>query len=187
MFAKAEGVALPDPDLIMTVHRKAELAHQHESFLGGDDFDLGPADQNFLQRSAVVRLHVVDDQIIQRTVAQKMLHVLHQLTAAGPVNGVKQNGLFIQKKIRVVGNPLGNGMNVLKQGQAVVVGAHPVQPVGYFTNTIHDRQPPFAGHAGINWSLRSAHSGQAQSFGSWSKGVPGAMPAAGSPTAGSYS
>ena len=45
------------------------------------------------------------------------------------------------------------------------------------------RQPS----TGENMSLPTPHRGQVQSSGSSSKGVPGAMPLSGSPTAGSYS
>ena len=39
--------------------------------------------------------------------------------------------------------------------------------------------------SGLNWSLPTAHSGQSQSSGTSSHGVPGATPFSGSPTAGS--
>ena len=60
-----------------------------------------------------------------------------------------------------------------------------LQPRSLFA--LHRNESPAYGHAGEKASLPSPHTGHTQSSGMSSKGVPGAMPPSGSPTAGSYS
>ena len=85
----------------------------------------------------MVRLHVVDDQVVQGLAAQQILDVLQQLAAGGPVHRVEQDALLVQQQIGVVADALGDGVDILKQGQAVVVGAHPVEIVGDRSHAIH--------------------------------------------------
>ena len=86
----------------------------------------------------MIRLHVVDDEVIQGTATQHSLHIVNELAAHGPVSGIKQDGLFIQQNIGVIADAVVQGMDILKQGQAVVVGTNPVQIVSDFTVIIHN-------------------------------------------------
>ena len=191
VVAEGIGVALLDLDALVTVHMEAELAHQHEGLLRGDDPDLGIAQQDLLDGGAVVRLHVVDDQIVQRRSVQQVFEVLQQLAAGGPVHRVKQDALFVQQQIGVVADPLGDGVDVLKQSQTVVIGADPIEIFGNSSHTMHAEILLYSQmtgrYASMNWSLGSAHSGQTQSSGSFSNNVPGAMSPSGSPSSGMYS
>ena len=72
-----------------------------------------------------VRFHVVDDQVVQGLAVQQVFQILQQLAAGGPVHGVEQDALLVQQQIGVVADAPGDGVDVLKQGQAVVIGAHP--------------------------------------------------------------
>ncbi len=66
VLAEGVGIALPDLNELVAVHMKTELPHEHEGLGGGDNLSLGPADENLLDGRAVVGLHVVDQQVIQR-------------------------------------------------------------------------------------------------------------------------
>ena len=73
----------------MTIQTEAKLTHQHKCLFRADDLHIRIANQNLFNGSTVIRLHMVNYQIIQRTLPQKMFHILQQLTAGGPVYGVK--------------------------------------------------------------------------------------------------
>ena len=135
----AEGLGVPflHLDELMAVDLEAELAHEEEGLLGGDHLHLGPAQQDLLDGGPVVGLHVVDDQVIQGPLPQQMLHVLQQLAAGRPVHGVEEDGLFVQQQVGVVADAPGDGMDVFKQVEPVVVGAHPVQIFSHIADTIH--------------------------------------------------
>ncbi|MPN44510.1 hypothetical protein SDC9_192075 [bioreactor metagenome] len=137
MFPEAEGIAFLHLDDRVFIHGELELTHHHKGFFVADNHHIWPPEQNFLDGARMVRLQMVDDQIIQRTARQNVLHVFKKLTAAGPVHRVEQSGLFVQQKIGVIGDTSGNGICIFKQGKAVVVGPYPVHILGYISYTIH--------------------------------------------------
>ena len=143
--AEGEGVPLLHLDAAVAFQMEAELPHQHEGLFGGDDLHLGVPQQDLLNGGAVIRLHVVDDQVIQGPVPQQVLDVFQQLAAGGPVHRVKQDGFLVQQQIGVVADALGDGVDILEQGQAVVVGAHPVEIVGDHSHTMHRLSLLFSG------------------------------------------
>src|SRR5699024_8282915 len=64
-----------------------------------------------------------------------------ELPVGRPVHGVEEHGLLVQQQVGVVADPLGDGVDVLKQVEPVVVGPHPVQIVGYLAHAIHNLPP----------------------------------------------
>ena len=186
MLAEALGIALFYLDQLVAVDVEAKLAHKHERFFSRNHLDRRVADQNFLNRSAVVGLHMVDDQIIQRTAVQQVLDVLQQLAAGRPVHSVEQNSLLIQQQVSVIGYAARDGMDIFKQGKAMVVRTDPIDIVRYIAYAVHTVSS-FSGQASINMSFPSPHSGHTQSSGSFSNSVPGAISASSSPSSGTYS
>ena len=98
VLTEGEGIALLHLDALMPVHMEAELTHEHEGLLVGDQLHLGMAQQDLLDAGGVIRLQMVDQP--------------------------------------------GNGKAVFKQGQAMVVGAYPIEIICYFTHAIHLILPP---------------------------------------------
>ena len=189
VVTELEAVALGYGVALIVVRGKAELTHEHEALLGGDYLHLGPAAKYGLHTCCVVRLHVVDYQPVKLTALKQVVKVLKQLAAGGPVDTVEENGLLIQQQVRVVAYALGDGMDIFKQVGAMVVYTNPIEIIGNFTDTIHICYsfPIFSSaYASMNCALLSEHSGHTQSSGSLSKGVPGAMPLASSPSSGLY-
>ena len=137
VFAETPGIALPDLLDLPVGEGEAELVQQDDGLGRGDDLHLRPAEQNFLDGGGVVRLHVVDDQVVQGPAVQHGLDVFNELPSHGPVRRVEQDGLFVQQDVGVVADAVVQGMDVFKQGQAVVVGAYPVQVIGNFTDIMH--------------------------------------------------
>ena len=135
----AEATAVPFLYLVnlIGVQGEAELVEQGHRLGGGDDFHLGPAEEDLLDGGGVVRLHMVDDQIVQGTARQNGLDIGDELTAHRPVGGVEKDGLFVHENIGVVGNAVVQGMDILKEGQPVLVRAHPVEVFGDLAIVIH--------------------------------------------------
>ena len=140
---------------------------------------------------------MVDDQVVQGTAVEDGLHVGDELPAHRPVGGVEEDGLLVQQDIGVVGYAVVQGVDVLKQGQPVLVRAYPVQVVGDHTVVIHIEFPPLyftLGHTklfhasiSIKLSTVSPQWGQVQPSGRSLKAVPGLTSFSGSPCMGSYS
>ena len=146
----AEALGIPLGHLLdgAGVQAKAELVEQSDRLGSGDDLHVGPAQQNLLDGGGVVGLHVVDDQIVQGAAVEDGLHVGDELPAHRPVGGVEEDGLLVQQDVGVVGHAVVQGVDVLKQGQPVLVRAYPVQVVGDHTVIIHREFPPFNNSCG---------------------------------------
>ena len=137
MPAEAPGIAFLHLNLLMAVDLEPELAHQHEGFLCGDDSGIGPAQQDLFERGAVVRLHVVDHEVVKRPSCKQVFEIFKQLAAGRPVHGVEKHRPLVEKQIGVVGDPAGNRVDILKKGQTVVVCTDPIEVFGYIADTIH--------------------------------------------------
>ena len=114
MASEVVSVSFFDLNEFMAVHMETELPHEHKGFFCGDNFHVRPTKKNFLDGSAVIRLHMVDHQVIQNSLAQEMFYIFQKLPAGGPVYRIEQNGLFVQQQISVVGYSAGNWVNIFK-------------------------------------------------------------------------
>ena len=137
MLPEGAGVPVLYRDPLMPGGGDAELVQETEGHGGGDQRYPRPPVQHRLKGGTVVGLHVVDDHVIQRPAVQQVLQIFHQLAAGGPVHRVEENGGLVQQKVGIVADPPGDGMDILKQGQPPVVGAHPIKLVGHLAYTIH--------------------------------------------------
>ena len=170
----------------MLVGVEAELPHEHEGLLSGDHLHLGVAAEDLLHAGSVVGLHVVDHQPVQGLVAQQVVQVVLELAVGGPVYRVKEDGLLVQQQVGVVGNPPGDGVDVFKQVEPVVVGPHPIQIVRYLAHAIHC-DSSFCS-LGLNELILALGAlGADPVLGRFSNRVPGAISASSSPSSGMYS
>ena len=125
------------------VHVEIEELVDHLERLGvADDLHLGMAAHNLAHCGAVIRLHVIDDQIVERTAVKDVLEVLEELIGYAPVDGIQQHGLFIQQHIGVIGHAARDGEYVFKQRQTAVAAAHPVKIILNLLHAIHSSRPP---------------------------------------------
>ena len=137
----AERVHLLD-DHSAAVDVEGEKIPDHRDGLGvADDLDLRVAQHQILQNGAVIRLHVIDDHIIELPAIQNVRNVLEKQIGDGAVHGIEQNGLFIQQQIGVVAHAVRDGVNVLKKGESAVASADPVEIVRHFLDTVHGVPP----------------------------------------------
>ena len=102
-----------------------------------DDFRLGIAAHGLLKRLGVVGLHVVHDDVVQRTIAEDISKVFKELAGDGLVHRVEQDGLLVEQDIGVVRHAARDGIHALKQGQTAVGRADPIQILVHFHSAVH--------------------------------------------------
>ena len=85
----------------------------------------------------MVRLHMVNDQIIKMASVKGLLHIFKKYFRNCRVHRIEQHCLLIMKQVGIVGYAARNGINALKHGKAPVVGSHPVQIIGHFSEAVH--------------------------------------------------
>ena len=119
-----------------------ELADHGDGLGAGHHLGLRVGAEHRPQGGAVVRLHVVDDHIVQRPALEGVLQVLIEMRAHGGVRRVQQDGLLVQQQIRVVADAPGNGVHVLKQGQPPVGAAEQKDVVRNLANRMHNGTSP---------------------------------------------
>lgn len=137
VFAEREGVKFVDDLFFRIAKVKLELIHHLESLFGGDNggFRMGLMHQ--ADGGAVIRLHMVDDDVIEWTASKSLFNIVQVLIAIIPVDGIEDRGFFVQQHVGVVGHAAGDGENVFEKGGAVVIGTDPVEIVTDFANVIH--------------------------------------------------
>ena len=96
MPAQGEGIPLLDGDGAPVQGEIVELPHKGEGLGVAHQLESGEAEQQRLNVGAVVGLHVVDHQVVQRTAVQGVEHVLQELAGDGGVHGVHHGGLLVQ-------------------------------------------------------------------------------------------
>ena len=102
-----------------------ELTDHSLRFGIADKDGIRPAAQNFRNGGGMIRLHMLNNQIIQLTSGQRMLQIFKEDAADGLVHRIKENGCIVQKKIRIIGNTIRDGINALEHGKPAVIAADP--------------------------------------------------------------
>ena len=126
MFSRADGVSLFNYNCVCIHIKGKELLHHSEGFGISHNLYFRISSYHFFYDGAVVRLHVVHDDVVQFPFPKDMLQILKKLSAYSLVNGVQKHGLLVQDHIGVVGYPSWNGVNIFKQGKSSVTRADPV-------------------------------------------------------------
>ena len=85
----------------------------------------------------MVRLHVVDHEVVEAAPLQLVGEVFEEHAVNGLVHGVKEHRLLVEQQVRVIGNAVGNAVNPLKAGKPPVVRADPDQVIGDFSRAMH--------------------------------------------------
>ena len=142
VLAEAVGAALGHEDGA-AVDVKGEVVADHVADLRvADDLRLGITAHGLLERLGVVRLHVVHDDVVQRTAAEHMGEIFKELTGDGLIHRVEQDGLLVEQDIGVVRHAARDGIHALKQRQTAVGRTDPVQVLGHFHSAVHTLSPP---------------------------------------------
>ena len=93
---------------------REEVFDHRERFLIADDLHIGVTQNEILHQRAVVGLHVVDDQIVERAAGEHVLDVFKENAAHRAVGGIQQHCLFIEQQIRVIAHAARDGVDVFK-------------------------------------------------------------------------
>ena len=140
MRTKAERIVFHHSDDAALQVEVIELAHQSKGFGVSHDFQLGKAQQQFLNVGAMVRLHMVDDKIVQMPSGERMHDVFQKLARDGGIHRVDKRGFFIQDQIGIVRDPAWDGEQIFKKGKAAVIAADPGNGVADSACAVHERQ-----------------------------------------------
>ena len=100
-----------------------ELTQHLDRFGRSGQFDLGPGFEDLTDQRRVVRLHVVDDQIIRSTAGQGLFQVLLPLPALAGVDSIEDGNLSPIQQVGIVRHSVGDGILALEQVQVVVLGS----------------------------------------------------------------
>ena len=114
VLAGGQGVALLDDERAAVSVKTVELTDDAECFRVADDLNLRVAQDQFSQGSAVVRLHMVDNDIIQRTARKDVFQILKEQVVDGPVYSIQQNRLLVQQDIGIIGNAPADRVDIFK-------------------------------------------------------------------------
>ena len=116
MLPGGERLALlHDPDSAGIILAE-KLADHHGRFFAANDLRLRMAQQQLRKRCGMIRFHMLHNHIFQRTPGQHMGQILKKHPADGLVDRIEQNGLLIQKQIRVVGDALRHRIDAFEHG-----------------------------------------------------------------------
>ena len=91
-----------------------KLLYHRRNFCVAEDFHIRIPHHKLPQRRGVIRLHMVNHEIIERASGEKLLDILEKHLFHRMIDCVEQHGLFIEQKIRIVGNAVRNGIDALE-------------------------------------------------------------------------
>ncbi len=85
----------------------------------------------------MVRLHVVNDQVIELPTVQDLAYFLQVSTQLAELDRVHQRGPLIHHQVGIVGDPLGQRPDVFEQVGIPVVDPNVVDAINYFHYYFH--------------------------------------------------
>ena len=124
MLAGLEGVAFLHDESTARVVVAEIVLHHHERLRARHDRRRRIRRGELRDVRGVVRLHVLDDQIVDRRLADLVLDVLQPLVPETLVDRVEDDGLLVLHEIGVVGHPERHHVLPLEQVDLVVIHAN---------------------------------------------------------------
>ena len=138
VVAGLEGVALLDEmEGVLRGDAAAELLQHGADAVAADDDGLRMAQQHLADRAGMVRLHVVDDEIVELAPGQNVVDVLEEYLADRRIDRVEQDGLVVEQQIGIVGNSVRHGVNTLEHSESAVIPADPPEILQNLADTVH--------------------------------------------------
>ncbi len=124
MFSQGEGVSLLDHDLSFRKVGSEKLYHHGKGLGGGHDRRLRISLHKVGDVGGVVRLHVLDDQVVGTAGTQNLLNVVQPFMGKAGIHRVHHGCFLIQDHIGVVGHAVFDHVLAFEQVHVVVVDAH---------------------------------------------------------------
>ncbi len=120
MSAQAQGLAVADGQSLC-ISEIEELVHHHEGFFVGYDRDIRIGLDKVFDVGGVIRLHVLDDQVIGLASVKDGSEIVQPLMLEVDVDRVHDGDLLIVDHVGIVGHSVGDRVLALKQIHLVVV------------------------------------------------------------------
>ena len=121
--AQFEGAAVLSYLAILHQVGAEEVVHHGESLGGGHHGSLGIGLEKAVDVGGMVRLHVLDDEIVRLPTGQGVLQIVQPLVGEMLVHGVHDGHLLVQDQIGVVAHAVGDLVLALEQVHLVIVYA----------------------------------------------------------------
>ena len=139
MATQVEHVALFDDHLTLGVVGAKVVDHHAEGAHAGHYLCLGVALHKGGDASRVIRLHVMDNQVVGRTSIERGLEVAEPLVNKTTIDRIGDGDLFAQDNVAVVCHTvLGHIVLALEQVNVVIVDANVADILG----DLHQAKPP---------------------------------------------
>ena len=114
-----------------------EATEHIEGLLVPHDLHIGVALTQETDRAAVVRLHVVDDQIIHGTPLQDEVELVEEDIRVADVDRIDEGGLLVYDEVGIVGHARGDRPDVLEALFHAVIHADVVDGVSDLRYLVH--------------------------------------------------
>ena len=99
MMSRIEGIAFFDDNKSVVIAEIEELLYHREYFRIAYYFHIGIAQHKLRKRRGMVRLHMVNHDIIELSFPESMRHIFKEYFRNGFIDRVKEHCLVIAKKI----------------------------------------------------------------------------------------
>ena len=116
----------------------AEVSLEHLLALTIDDEGcLRVVAQDQSEGSGVVRLHMIDDDVVELVACESRLELSQEAIGVGDVDGIEEDVFLILDQVRVVRHPVGDRPKVLEESCLAIVDAEVVGGVIDFYDGFH--------------------------------------------------
>jgi len=88
-------------------------------------------------QGAVIRLHMLDDHIVQIPAIQRDMEILQKELSDRFIDGVEQDSLLVQQQVGVVGHAVWDGMLIFKTRDAAVIRTNKEEVFSDFSDVVH--------------------------------------------------
>ena len=124
MLSERKGVSFLYNDLPVLIIRAEKLLHHHKCFCRGNNLGILIYLHKISDIGRVIRLHMLDDQVIRLAGTQNRSHVVQPFVGEMGVHSVHDCGLLIQDHIRIVSHAVFHNILSLKQIYLMVIDTY---------------------------------------------------------------
>ena len=139
MAAKGKGGSVLSCDALGSGIRLEEAVHHCKCLCCGHDCRVRIGLQEVLDICGVIRLHVLDDQIVRLPAAENGGDVVQPFMGKMNVNCIHNGCFLVHDHIGIIGHSIGNHILAFKKVYLMVVYTHIFDRI---SNSIHMFSPP---------------------------------------------
>ena len=143
MLAQIERIAIVDD--VNILRDAVEFFEKTDGLLVADDREVRKVIEQQAHRTGVIRLHVVDDEIVDRTLSQRLQDLHAKVIEGGVLDRIDERDLVVADDGAVVGDAARQGPQTLEEVGIAIVDADPKDRVGDRYRPVHS--PPCVSRA----------------------------------------